>query len=145
MSETCLGGSWQAGSAVSPGPGLPKGPTNWYTLDWGCANLDELPVPVLIGRQHCLLNCSNQQAWESGQRSGEEEAGSALGHGELFRPRQAHEQSRQTVSPAFPSSYPASFDPRATPIAVTRVFFQNGDFISFRSTNRAVWAFTASN
>ena len=91
------------------------------------------------GRQLCQLNCSNQQAWESGQRSGEEEAGSALDHGELFRPRQAHEQSRQTVSPTlllcrlqFPSSSLASFDPRATPIAVTPVFFPFRMGISFR-------------
>ncbi|AQK46219.1 Gamma-soluble NSF attachment protein, partial [Zea mays] len=74
--------------------------------------------------------------------------GSALSvrHGGLFRPRQAHEQSRQTVSPAFlllPSAPSFEFScfvrSASDSIAATRVLFQDGDFISFRSTNRAVW------
>lgn len=130
------------------GPRLPKGPTNRD----GCANLDELPVPVLIQREAALpAQLLEPAGWESGQRSGEEEAGSALGHGELFRPRQAHEQSRQTVSPAsllyIPSAVLLLRLTRERPDCCCACVlpFQNGDFIPFRSTNRAVWACSASN
>ena len=120
---------------ISPGPGLRAQLIG--TVDWRCANLDELPVPVLIQRKAAvpaqLLEPAGVGIWAAERRRG----GCALGHGELFWPRQAHEQSRQTVSPAFllcrlqfPSSSPASFDPRPTRLLLRACSFRMG--ISFR-------------